>query len=153
MATSFEHISISAARLQSRTAIARLASRGPSVNSSARLASVRVARTFVSRCIGLLGRKALGDNEGLLFVPGGSIHTLGMRFGIDIVFLDTHMTVLKVSADVRPWRFARAPRGTRYVLELAAGRAAAAQLKTGEAVFVHLIRGERGGVALRRLRN
>jgi uncharacterized membrane protein (UPF0127 family) len=153
MATSFEHISISAARLHARTATAQFATCSSVAESGARFASVHVARTFISRFIGLLGRKALADNEGVLFVPGGSIHTLGMRFAIDVVFLDVRMSVLKVVADVRPWRFACAPRGTHYVLELGAGRAAAAQLKSGEPVFVHLIRPERLGVALWRLRN
>jgi uncharacterized protein len=93
--------------------------------------SVRIARTFAARCIGLLDRGSMEEGEGLLFAPGGSIHTLGMRFPIDIVFLDAHMRVLAVAAEVKPWRFAWAPRGTRYVLELVAGRAARAQLDRG----------------------
>ena len=93
--------------------------------------SVRIARTFAARCIGLLNRRSLAENEGLLFMPGGSIHTFGMHFPIDIVFLDAHMTVLAVAPRVKPWRFAWAPTGTCYVLELVADRAARAQLNPG----------------------
>jgi uncharacterized membrane protein (UPF0127 family) len=69
--------------------------------------------------------------EGLWLQPGGSIHTLGMRFPIDVLFLGRDMQVLKVAAHMRPHRFAAAPRGTRYVLELAAGRATQCGLHVG----------------------
>jgi uncharacterized membrane protein (UPF0127 family) len=57
--------------------------------------------------------------EGVLFVPGGSVHTAFVRFRIDVVFLDADGRVLRAAAAVPPWRFRRAPRGTRFVLELA----------------------------------
>src|SRR5262245_42763022 len=82
----------------------------------------RVASSFAARLIGLLNRKSLHRQEGLLLSPGGSIHTLGMRFAIDAVFLDQQLQVLKLVARVRPWRGVIAPRRTRYVLELRAGR-------------------------------
>ena len=79
---------------------------------------VVVASSFVARGVGLLARGALLESEGMLFVPGGSMHTFGMRFAIDIVFLDERLEVRSVVANVRPWRMARAPRHTRFVLEL-----------------------------------
>src|SRR5215213_268553 len=84
--------------------------------------NVRIARTFGKRCIGLLNRSSLAVDEGLMLIPGGSVHTFGMRFAIDLIFLDGQFKVLKIAPRVRPWRAAIAPRGTRYVLELAAGR-------------------------------
>jgi uncharacterized membrane protein (UPF0127 family) len=92
---------------------------------------VRVARTFVSRFVGLLNRSDLGGDEGLLLVPGGSIHTLWMQFAIDVIFLDESWKILRVAAEVPPWRWVHAPRRTRFVLELAAGRARAAAFKPG----------------------
>lgn len=56
--------------------------------------------------------------------PGGSIHTFGMRFGIDVLFLDRQMKILKIVRRLQPWRFALAPRETCLVLEIASGRAA-----------------------------
>jgi uncharacterized protein len=128
--THFEHIAIAAAALRARPDHARLVL----ADSGRLLAEVRIARRFWSRFVGLLGRRSLGEGQGLLFVPGGSIHTLGMRFAIDVIFLDAQMTVVRVSANVRPWCLALAPRGTRYVLELPAHSAAACDLVPGQAV-------------------
>lgn len=44
-----------------------------------------------------------------------------MRFPIDAAFLDADMKVLKVERNLKPWRLGWAPRGTRCVLETAAG--------------------------------
>jgi uncharacterized protein len=92
---------------------------------------VHLACSFQSRCIGLLSRGAMRKEEGLLLIPGGSIHTLGMRFPIDVVFLNRQMRILGLSQHVRPWRIRVAPKGTRRVLELAAGQIAAHGLKEG----------------------
>lgn len=67
----------------------------------------------------------------MLFSPGGSIHTLGMRCAIDMLFLDRHMRVLKALSALRPWRAVLAPAGTEFTLELASGRIAAATIGTG----------------------
>ena len=99
-----------------------------------RLSRVRFANNFMSRCIGLLNRSGLADDEGLLFAPGGSIHTLGMRFAIDVVFLDARFTVLQVQVNVKPWRFALAPARTRFVLELGASRCKELGILVGRAI-------------------
>jgi uncharacterized protein len=76
-----------------------------------------------SRMRGLLGRSGLAQGEGLLLKPCGSVHTLFMRFPIDVVFLDRELSVVAVRPDLRPWRTAGA-RGAKVSLELAAGEAA-----------------------------
>lgn len=91
----------------------------------------RIASSFRSRLVGLLRRTSLHREEGLLISPGGSIHTWGMRFSIDAVFLDEHFRVLKVAHSLRPWRASLAPSQTRHVLELRAGRSAELQLRVG----------------------
>ena len=50
--------------------------------------SVRVADTIARRMRGLLGRKDLPSDEGILLRPAWSIHTAFMRFPIDAVFID-----------------------------------------------------------------
>lgn len=92
---------------------------------------VQLACSFRSRCIGLLRQESISEQGGLLLVPGGSIHTLGMRFSIDVVFLSRQMRVLGLAERVPPWRLVVAPRGTARVLELAAGKIAATRLTTG----------------------
>jgi uncharacterized protein len=81
-----------------------------------------VADNSLTRLRGLLGRRSLEPGEGLLLRPAGSIHMFFMRFPIDAVFLSREGEVLKVSANVRPWRTAAA-RGAKVVIELPAGEA------------------------------
>jgi len=82
---------------------------------------LQLANTFWRRLVGLLARPSLGLDEGLLITPCASIHTLGMRFTIDLVFLDRDNKVLGFSTGVKPNRVRMAPRGTRSVLEVAEG--------------------------------
>jgi uncharacterized membrane protein (UPF0127 family) len=79
---------------------------------------------------GLLGRKSLAPEEGILLRPAGSVHTAFMRFPIDVVFVDREGEVLRIAEAVPPWRTASA-RGAKAVVELAAGAAAAAGLAPG----------------------
>ena len=55
-----------------------------------------------------------------------------MRFAIDAVFVDRDGKVVRVAADLPPWRFAVAARGARDVLELPAGAAARAATQAGD---------------------
>jgi uncharacterized membrane protein (UPF0127 family) len=54
----------------------------------------------------------------MLFAPGGSIHTALMRFPIDVAFVGADGTVLGVAERVPSWRLRRAPRRTRFVVEV-----------------------------------
>src|SRR5437764_1304134 len=90
-----------------------------------------LADSAFARMRGLLGRRGLESGEGILLRPAGSIHTAFMRFSIDAVFLDRDLAVLKVAADLVPWRAARCP-GARAVVELAAGESARRGLRGGD---------------------
>ena len=83
-----------------------------------------------SRMRGLLGRSGLEQGEGLFLKPCGSVHTLFMRFPIDVVFLDRELSVLAVRPAVPPWRTA-GTRGAKVTLELAAGEAARLGIEPG----------------------
>ncbi len=89
-----------------------------------------VADTLWTRTRGLLGRAALGPDEGMLLRRTGSVHTLFMRFPIDVVFLDRELAVLSVRRNVRPWRFV-GQRGAKSTLELPAGAAEPAGITVG----------------------
>jgi uncharacterized protein len=82
---------------------------------------------------GLLGRRDLASDEGLLLRPAPSVHTLFMRFPIDVVFLDRGGDVVGIRPEVRPWR-AAACRRARSALELRAGEAARRGLRVGDAL-------------------
>jgi uncharacterized membrane protein (UPF0127 family) len=84
-----------------------------------------------TRLRGLLGRRDLPQEEGLLIRPAPSIHTWFMRFPIDVVFMDADLRVLDVVPALKPWRMA-ARRGARVVLELASGEAARRSVLPGD---------------------
>ncbi|MFL5824044.1 MAG: DUF192 domain-containing protein [Solirubrobacteraceae bacterium] len=94
-----------------------------------------VADRALPRMRGLLGRSHLPDGEGILLEPAYAIHTAFMRFPIDVVFLDTHMRVMKVVDSLTPWHTAGARQG-HAVLELAAGEAARRGVAVGDRLDV-----------------
>lgn len=85
-------------------------------------ARCRVADTFWSKFRGLMGRRSLPPDEGMLFRGAGSIHMFFMRFAIDAVFCDRDLRVVKVVRGLKPWR-ATGARGAKVVVELAEGAA------------------------------
>jgi hypothetical protein len=101
---------------------------------------VRIACSLTSRLLGLSRERSLPTRGGLLLSPAHGVHTLGMRFAIDVVFLSRQMRVLGLAPRVPPWRVLLAPRGTGRVLELAAGQIAATGLKTGTFIVVETSR-------------
>jgi len=70
---------------------------------------VPVATTFPSRLLGLALLRRERAGEGLLIPRCGSIHTFGMRFRLDLLFLDEERRVLELRRAVPPWRIARCP--------------------------------------------
>ena len=90
-----------------------------------------VAETPLARLRGLLGRRELGRDEGLLLRPASAIHMWFMRFPIDAVFLDRELTVVGIAPHLKPWR-AAARRGARAVLELPAGECERRGLSPGD---------------------
>lgn len=88
---------------------------------------------FGRRLIGWIGRRRAGSDEGLWLVPCRAVHTLGMRFPIDVVFIDRQGRAMRIDTAVAPWR-CRWQHGAHSVLELAAGRAAALGLTVGAVV-------------------
>ena len=66
-----------------------------------------VADRPLLRMRGLLGRRDLRADEGLLLRPAASIHTHFMRFPIDVVFYDRGNVVVHVAHALRPWRLSR----------------------------------------------
>ncbi|MES1247740.1 MAG: DUF192 domain-containing protein [Actinomycetota bacterium] len=86
-------------------------------------ARCRVADTFWLRFRGLMLRRRVDDDEGMLFERTGAIHMLFMRVPLDVLFCDDELRVLKVVRGLQPWRTAAA-RGAKTTVELAAGAAA-----------------------------
>jgi uncharacterized protein len=81
-----------------------------------------LANTFLTRLVGLLGRRSLEADAALLIKPSSGVHTFGMFFPIDIVSLDQKHCVIGISEDVGAWRIRGLGFKTRSVLELPAGQ-------------------------------
>lgn len=81
----------------------------------------RIADRFFSRLHGLMGKKNLARGEALLIYPCNMVHSLGMRFTIDVVFLDAKFTVVHLLLGLKPNRIGPLVKGARCALELPAG--------------------------------
>lgn len=78
---------------------------------------VPVAVGFRARLLGLAGLRREQADTGLLIPRCSSVHTAGMRFALDLFFLDRDGRVLAVRRGVPPWRLAW-HRGAAAVLEI-----------------------------------
>ncbi len=95
-----------------------------------------VADNFLTRGLGLIPRSRLGAGEGLLLTKTGSITMWFMRFAIDAVFVDRNRRVVRVAADLPPWRFAIFAKGARDVFEVPAGTAARTGTQAGDELLL-----------------
>ena len=77
---------------------------------------VYVAATTRARLLGLAGLREVPHPCALLILGCSSVHTFGMRFPIDVLFLDEHREVIGERRGMRPCRVAW-QRGAKAVLE------------------------------------
>ena len=96
---------------------------------------VDVAATRATRRRGLLGRESLGATEGLLLTPCKAVHTVGMRFPIDVAFCDREGYVLHVSR-LRPGRMSRPVVRAYFAIEAADGSFERWKINPGDIVEV-----------------
>ncbi|MGB6193319.1 MAG: DUF192 domain-containing protein [Terracidiphilus sp.] len=95
--------------------------------------SVEVAASGGKRSKGLLGRKGLAPGEALWIVPCEAVHTFGMRFALDLVYLDRRHRIRKIRRNVPPWRLS-ACLSAHSVVELAAGSIRETDAQPGDQV-------------------
>ncbi len=79
------------------------------------------ADRFLTRLIGLLGTTEPMSSGALYILPASDIHTYGMAYPIDILFLDSQGVVLKTCPVVQRNRMVKSRKSTKAVLELPAG--------------------------------
>ena len=97
------------------------------------LATLEVAESSKARARGLLGRD--GFDGAILLQPAKSVHTLGMRFPIDVAFVDKNMVVLRI-VTMKRWRLGRPVFNAHGVIEAAAGAFGHWNLKVGDQLDV-----------------
>jgi uncharacterized membrane protein (UPF0127 family) len=116
--------------------------RGTILATDARFALDRRARTR-----GLLGRESLEHGEALVFPRCRQVHMFGMRFSIDVLFLDGEGVVVRAVGDLQPGRLSPWVRSACTVVELPAGTLESTGTHKGDrVVFTPLICGCRRGV-------
>jgi uncharacterized membrane protein (UPF0127 family) len=98
-----------------------------------------LGESFAQRFMGLMGRAALPQGEGL-YLPSNSIHMMFMRFPIDALFVskadaEGQRSVVRTRPDLPAWRGIVLPvRGAEGVVEMPAGTLARVGLAAGDTV-------------------
>ena len=79
-----------------------------------------IADSYFPRLIGLLGKtkRWAQHGRGLWIVPSRGVHTIGMLFPIDLIFLGKQKEVVHIEEHVRPFRISRVSLKATSVLEL-----------------------------------
>lgn len=103
--------------------------------------ALKVADRFWTRFAGLMLRRPPQAQEGLLLTGCASIHTLFMRYRLDLAWLDDRGRVLACVPALKPWRASAGPRGTAHVLELAAGGLDALGIEAGSRIEHPVLQG------------
>ena len=99
------------------------------------LAAAEMADSLVARNKGLIGRSGY---DGAFLIPhtSGALHAFGMRFPLDVAFLDRDMSVVDI-AHLAPWRITLPRRRCRTVLEAEAGAFERWRLCRGDRLELH----------------
>ncbi|NLO44972.1 MAG: DUF192 domain-containing protein [Clostridiales bacterium] len=77
----------------------------------------------VSRMMGLMFRKSLPEDRGLLLEPCRQIHTFQMKFPIDAVYISKENVIIKIEESILPGQTCKKVKAAQKVLELCGGTA------------------------------
>ena len=98
--------------------------------------NVSIASSMVARMKGLLGRKELKKGESLWIKPCNSIHTIGMKFPIDVLFLDSTNIVMEIKKQLPVYRITGIYFRASSVLELPAGTLQETNTQVGDRIEI-----------------
>ena len=104
------------------------------VNGKILCEKVEVANNFFKRFMGLMYRKSLDDNQGLLLEPCNQIHTFGMKFPIDTITISRDNKVIYIDNQVEPGKVRPLVKNGKKVLELVSGTAKEFGLELGDEI-------------------
>jgi hypothetical protein len=93
---------------------------------------VLIANTIFTRIKGLLGKKYFSPNQALILDPCNCVHTLGMRFSIDILFIDKEWKIIQAICQLQPNRISRMYWSSNKVIELPAGKLGLTHTEAGD---------------------
>src|SRR5262245_22465975 len=92
---------------------------------------LRSANTHWTRLRGLLGTRTLPAGDGLWIRPCRQVHMFGMRYAIDVVFVDAEQRVVGLTSELQPGRVSPKVATATSVLELPVGTIARTGLQLG----------------------
>jgi uncharacterized membrane protein (UPF0127 family) len=95
---------------------------------------IRLADRWLTRLRGMLGHPPPKPGEGLLLTPCTSVHMYGMRYPLDVVFLDRGGTVVAVYPSLAPGARTSWHRNAAHALELPSGTVDGSGVKLGDVV-------------------
>lgn len=97
---------------------------------------LRPAHTHWTRLKGLLGTRSLEPGDGLWLRPCRQVHMIGMRYAVDLVFIDEAYRVVRTISGLAPGKFSPKVATAMSVLELPAGTVARARLTEGARIEI-----------------
>ena len=97
---------------------------------------VKVADSFVSRLVGLLGKRGLKPDGGVWIVPANAVHTIGMLFTFDLVLIDKDFKVVGLRELIRPFRITRPNFRAESVIELPAHAIFKSRTEVGDQLMI-----------------
>lgn len=112
--------------------------------------NIQLANNFFSRFRGLMLRKALQPDQGLLITRCPSVHSLFMRCAIDVVYLDKNGIVTRCAPQLKPWRASTGRsqltgHTTAHALELRDGSIQHLNIETGNQLYHPMFASSAGG--------
>jgi len=100
---------------------------------------LKIANGLLSRAIGLLGRKSVNPDFGIMFPKCRSIHTHFMMCPIDIIFVDDKNRITELFEYLKPWKILVAKnKESCHVIEIAAGSIEKSKLTIGSQLELNL---------------
>ncbi|MGI9101645.1 MAG: DUF192 domain-containing protein [Terriglobales bacterium] len=100
---------------------------------------VASADTHWTRLKGLLATKSLAPGKGLWIVPCHGVHTLAMRYPIDVVYLDEQNVVVHLVENLAPWRVTSVRMEAATVLELPAHTIWSTHTQVGDKIEIESV--------------
>jgi uncharacterized membrane protein (UPF0127 family) len=100
---------------------------------------VRKADNFVTRLVGLLKRTHLGPEEALWLMPSKGIHTIGMKFPIDVLFLTKNNEIVGLISGMPPYRISAIHFRSYSVIELPNGTIRKSRTELGDKLEISLV--------------
>ena len=94
--------------------------------------NVYLANNPIKRLIGLLGKKEFCESDGVLLCPCSQIHSFGMQFSFDAIYLDSEYKIIALYENIKKNRILPYKHSAKNVLELPLGTIKNKKLEPGD---------------------